>query len=1224
MATCTWKVSTADTGATPNTSGAFTPTLNDLVVAFVIATDTVDATLTISNSAGLTFTKVAGATPMRSSADRVYCYVADALAAASSQTITVDMPADAATGTVISVYCVSGMTRTGASALKQQKAAGNQTVVGDGDPEVILDAAALTGNPILCACTNATNPAAITPPSGWTETAGADVGYNSPVTGMEVCHRDSGFTGTTITWGAASPSNYACMAVELDTSSASVTVAPGVGAATITGTVSVMDKAIIPPVGEMTVTGLAPALFKDVPRFPGLGAMTISGLAPTMNKGIEPPVGSLTITGTVSVINRLASTPVGTLAVTGLAPALVQTLNSQLFPGVGSISVTGYASTLNTAIVPPVGSLSVTGLAPVSTVVVSIGVGTIAVTGLAPSSVLGPVINLGVGSAAITGYAATLAFNLPVPVGAIAFSGLAPSMQKGIGPGLGSLTLAGLAPALSVTSMIAVPVGSATFAGYAPSLQLGIFGGGGYGGLLVVLGLNFEPSNFTFIPAAADLQFTTWVPTFGAGFTYSVPKGTVTVAGYAPSLNISSGNQAPVMQAPPALVITGLIPAIAVGKHVTFSFDTDEQGFVGTPGALTVMSFSAGTGHGPGSLSTRLQSNNINSVNVWTLSTDWASLGVPANQNITGISLASAESRCLAFTNGFLSDVAAVTLTPTGFPSIQIAAGRSFSGVETEWTESAGAGASGRLIPSGGSLTITLGSTLHTPISGTTDVRLMQDNIAFVISYEAAVTGQPGVGSATITGRVPTVLSTAAEIVQPPAGALAVQGAGPSVSVGVPVTGGGGGPGLLMGIALNLEPRALGNATLVITGYAPVVFRPISLSGSDDLLSLRATAVGTGILIHAGSATKTPAAGTLTLAGLAPTLSQTGSRLFTMPVTALTITRFVPTLGIDRLVEPGVGSISITGLGPSMEPNYTVSPGLTALQIVGLAPTAFASITIDVGAGSLSISGLQPNPQRDVTSSPFAGVITTAGYAPFVSATDARRVDPPIAALAITGLAPIIGVSHLRSPPIASLTINGLGPTVTSSTFTAFVESPADGVIVVQGYAPLALVSVQIATPVGAITAQGYAPSIATTVPVAIGAGSIVIEGYAPTIKFATWNASGALTSQRATATGNGLVKHHATGVLQSQQPLAFSGTGKRGSVATGALQSGPASLHGEILSVNAALQSGRATLKARARIIRYKSHKRPHPHRVNRFNVVLKPNKRARFRKPKPRRPFK
>jgi len=213
VATVVHEIATADTGNTPNASGAFTPALNDLLIVFIVASATVTdpASSALTNSAGLTFTQFLRA-QCAASVDSIYGFVANQLATAVSQTVTFN-PADAANGTNIFVASVTGMSRTGLSAIRQSALQSNQAA---GTPAPVFPAVALTANPTLGVIGNATNPATMTTPSGWAEAA--DIGYATPTTGGEYVTRDSGFTGTTITWGSASASAFGAIIVELDTS----------------------------------------------------------------------------------------------------------------------------------------------------------------------------------------------------------------------------------------------------------------------------------------------------------------------------------------------------------------------------------------------------------------------------------------------------------------------------------------------------------------------------------------------------------------------------------------------------------------------------------------------------------------------------------------------------------------------------------------------------------------------------------------------------------------------------------------------------------------------------------------------------------------------------------------------------------------------------------------------------------------------------------------------
>ena len=213
MATCTLIKQLQTTVSSPNTTGTFTPTSGSLLVALLHAVATVSDPGTLNSSiGGFTFTQFR-ADEKGGVNDWVYGFVADALVTdTSSQTITWD-PGDASNGLIIGLYEIIGVTRFGLSAIRQS-ASGETTAAGT--PSVTLSSAALTGNPVLTMIGNDTNPIAITEPSGWTE--GFDLGHATPDSGGQICHRDSGFTGTTITWGSTTATDSVQLAVEIDAS----------------------------------------------------------------------------------------------------------------------------------------------------------------------------------------------------------------------------------------------------------------------------------------------------------------------------------------------------------------------------------------------------------------------------------------------------------------------------------------------------------------------------------------------------------------------------------------------------------------------------------------------------------------------------------------------------------------------------------------------------------------------------------------------------------------------------------------------------------------------------------------------------------------------------------------------------------------------------------------------------------------------------------------------
>lgn len=305
MATVTHLNATANTAVSPLTSGAFTPAANDLLVVFVVATGELLANGTLSSSDGLTFTKQV--TTTKATAHPLYLFVADSLANAVSQTVTFDDATDPTTGQIIFVAGVAGMSKTGATAVRQTAVQADQAA--GGTPAPVFASAALTGNPTLGLVGNADNPAAVTPPTDWTEAA--DTGYNSPSTGGEYVFRDSGFTGTTITWGSTSSTAFGTITVELDASGGTPT--------------TVSDTPTGVRLSDPTDAVNGGVRVGDTPSAVQLGGIAPSVVAnPSGGTTVNDTPGSVQLSGladTTRLGTRIGDTPSG-LALVDASPAV--------------------------------------------------------------------------------------------------------------------------------------------------------------------------------------------------------------------------------------------------------------------------------------------------------------------------------------------------------------------------------------------------------------------------------------------------------------------------------------------------------------------------------------------------------------------------------------------------------------------------------------------------------------------------------------------------------------------------------------------------------------------------------------------------------------------------------------------------------------------------------------------------------------------------------------
>lgn len=205
--------SDSNAGGTNTRVVTFTPAVDDLLVVVVGSSGIAGSfypAVTCDN--GVTFTRVTpGAVP------RIDVWISNQkVSSAVLHTVTVDYTGDATTGQNIDVLKVTGMTRTGTSAIRPGQILNQDNATSGTTPQVVLPAVCLTGNSALFIVRAATTDPFSTPPAGWTELS--DNGFDTPSVAMACSAIDSGFTSDTITAGASVAANYASLAIEFDAS----------------------------------------------------------------------------------------------------------------------------------------------------------------------------------------------------------------------------------------------------------------------------------------------------------------------------------------------------------------------------------------------------------------------------------------------------------------------------------------------------------------------------------------------------------------------------------------------------------------------------------------------------------------------------------------------------------------------------------------------------------------------------------------------------------------------------------------------------------------------------------------------------------------------------------------------------------------------------------------------------------------------------------------------
>lgn len=195
-----------------------TPAVGDLIVIVTAHTGNTSAAAPTDDNpgGGGTYTEITACACVKAtSADQMRFWVRNNLITNAGSTIFTHAPGTTSGGG-LGVFKATGMSRTGSAAERQGAKQDNQSSATT--PTPVFSVAALTGNALIGAVFNATNPATMTPRGTPTWTERFDAGYATPTSGLETMSIDSGETATSIAWGGTSASAFCAAVLELDTS----------------------------------------------------------------------------------------------------------------------------------------------------------------------------------------------------------------------------------------------------------------------------------------------------------------------------------------------------------------------------------------------------------------------------------------------------------------------------------------------------------------------------------------------------------------------------------------------------------------------------------------------------------------------------------------------------------------------------------------------------------------------------------------------------------------------------------------------------------------------------------------------------------------------------------------------------------------------------------------------------------------------------------------------
>lgn len=426
---------------------------------------------------------------------------------------------------------------------------------------------------------------------------------------------------------------------------------------------------------------------------------------------------------------------------------------------------------------------------------------------------------------------------------------------------------------------------------------------------------------------------------------------------------------------------------------VTFAFASDAESFTPTTGGQTTGSWQSADGTpSNGCLQFRIDGKNkTNANNTYSRTLTFEDMGVPASSTITAINTASCYTKCrewnVGSATGNQSD--GVTLAPSGYSTVEIAAASSEFTATTAWAQQTGAGASSLSIPSATSCTVTWQADCSTGSNNGAYVTIGCDLITFTVVYDPAVTDTPiTVDSSALALAGQAIVLAISVAVGAASLTLSGSGVGTSQSFGpgalafsgqdVTLTEGTSGYTLpvdsaslaLAGQSVGLiEGRVLAvdSATLALSGQS--VGTNTAVAVSEGALALAgqslglntAVAVGDGALSLAGqpvglNSTVAVDEGALALSGQAVTLTQ-GTPI-AVDSTALALAG--QAVGLAPAVVVGEAALTLAGQDVTLTPGvsgYTLPVDSSALALSGQAVGLVEGQVLAVDATALALSG---------------------------------------------------------------------------------------------------------------------------------------------------------------------------------------------------------------------------------------------------------------------------
>lgn len=194
------------TNGTTYTTSSISPNANAGLVAAVYTPGSTTGSPTLTGPGGATWTLEG--TQLNGVGGRLLIYSLFTGSSPGSGGVTFDCTVDDANGADIAIVQCTGVDLTDFFVKM-----GTQQLSVAGTPTPAFGSATASDATVIGFVGNNSNPAGMTPPSGYTELS--DIGFNTPSSGLETCFHTSPGAVTTVTWGSTTATAGAAAVCEV-------------------------------------------------------------------------------------------------------------------------------------------------------------------------------------------------------------------------------------------------------------------------------------------------------------------------------------------------------------------------------------------------------------------------------------------------------------------------------------------------------------------------------------------------------------------------------------------------------------------------------------------------------------------------------------------------------------------------------------------------------------------------------------------------------------------------------------------------------------------------------------------------------------------------------------------------------------------------------------------------------------------------------------------------